>query len=69
GHEQRIERLACRFHNGAAIVSLHGRSDTGLEQWAAERAGVAFRQVYNVPLGLVKAARHSAAKPVQPARR
>jgi exopolyphosphatase/guanosine-5'-triphosphate,3'-diphosphate pyrophosphatase len=55
GHEQRIDRVTCQFRNGSAVVVLHGRPDTGLEQWAAERSGEAFRQVYDIPLGLEKA--------------
>ena len=55
GHEQRIEHVDCRFRNGSAVVLLHGRPDTGLEQWAAERSGDVFRQVYDIPLGIEKA--------------
>ncbi|HLJ14084.1 MAG TPA: Ppx/GppA phosphatase family protein [Bryobacteraceae bacterium] len=54
-HEQRIDRVACQVRNGAAVVLLHGDPEADLEQWAAERSGEAFRQVYDVPLGLLKA--------------
>lgn len=54
GHEQRIDRLACHFRNGHAVVQVYGRPDTDLEQWAAERSGDAFRQVYDIPLNVTK---------------
>ncbi|MGH9666996.1 MAG: Ppx/GppA family phosphatase, partial [Bryobacteraceae bacterium] len=55
GHEQSSDRMSSQFRNGTAVVLLHGRPDTDLEQWAAENAGAAFRQVYDIPLSVVKA--------------
>ena len=50
GHEQRVDRLACEMRNGAIVLRLESNQDVDLEQWAAERSGETFRQVYNTPL-------------------
>ena len=50
GHEQRVERVGCEMRNGAIVLRLESDQDVDLEQWAAERAGEMFRQVYNTPL-------------------
>ena len=50
GHEQRVEDLACDLRNGAVVLTIQAKGDTELEQWAAERTGDAFRQVYEKPL-------------------
>lgn len=52
--EQRIEQVRCIPQTGAVRIQLVSRADTDLEQWAAERAGETFRQVYNVPVILEK---------------
>ena len=46
-HEERIQSLSCRIRDGQVVLQLGAEGDTSLEQWAAERAGEAFRQVYN----------------------
>lgn len=49
-HEERIQSLSCRIRDGQVVLQLDAAADTSLEQWAAERAGEAFRQVYNRPV-------------------
>jgi hypothetical protein len=36
------------------LLQLHSAGDIDLEQWAAERAGDAFRQVFNRTISLAK---------------
>jgi exopolyphosphatase/guanosine-5'-triphosphate,3'-diphosphate pyrophosphatase len=50
GHEQRVESVECGVRNGTVVLAIRSRSDSSLEQWAAERAGEAFREVYGAPL-------------------
>lgn len=45
-HEQRIRGVDCQVRNGQVFVRLASPEDIDLEQWAAERAGETFRQVY-----------------------
>jgi len=49
-HDQRVNAIACQAKNNTAIVTVDSPADIDLEQWAAERAGEIFRQVYQVPL-------------------
>lgn len=49
-HEQRVASIDCQLRNGAFVVSLLSDQDVDLEQWAADRAGEAFRAVYQIPL-------------------
>jgi hypothetical protein len=45
----------CRVRDGEVVLQLHSSHDIDLEQWAAERAGEAFRQIYNRPISVVRA--------------
>lgn len=45
-HEQRVNSLSCRIRDSQVVLQLGSREDVSLEQWAAERAGESFRQVY-----------------------
>jgi exopolyphosphatase/guanosine-5'-triphosphate,3'-diphosphate pyrophosphatase len=54
-HEQRIGSVECFIRNGQVQIKLGAKSDIDLEQWAAERATDAFRQVYGKPLVMTKA--------------
>ena len=62
GREQRIQSVACQLCDGngvgvgvgEVVLQVHSRGDIDLEQWAAERAGEAFRQVYNRPISMEK---------------
>jgi exopolyphosphatase/guanosine-5'-triphosphate,3'-diphosphate pyrophosphatase len=54
--EQRIQRVDCRLPEGGGVVlQVHATGDIDLEQWAAERAGEVFQQIYNRPISVVKA--------------
>jgi len=55
-HEQHVESVNCRLHNGHFVVQLMSAPnvDVDLEQWAAERVGEIFRQVYERPITVVK---------------
>jgi exopolyphosphatase/guanosine-5'-triphosphate,3'-diphosphate pyrophosphatase len=55
GHEQRIQGVACRLREGEVVLHVQSQGDIDLEQWAAERAGEAFLQVYNRPVFVAKA--------------
>jgi exopolyphosphatase / guanosine-5'-triphosphate,3'-diphosphate pyrophosphatase len=55
GHEQRILGVECRLRDGEVLVQVHAEGDIDLEQWGAERAGEAFRQVYNRGISVAKA--------------
>jgi exopolyphosphatase/guanosine-5'-triphosphate,3'-diphosphate pyrophosphatase len=49
-HEQRVESLSCRIRDSEVLLQLGSGEDISLEQWAAQRAGEAFRQVYGLPI-------------------
>ncbi len=54
-HEQRIQSVDCRLNgNGEVVLQVHSSGNIDLEQWAAERAGDAFRQIYNRPVAVTK---------------
>jgi exopolyphosphatase / guanosine-5'-triphosphate,3'-diphosphate pyrophosphatase len=53
--EQRIRGVECSLRNGEVVLQVRARGDIDLEQWGAERAGEAFRQVYNRPVSVIKA--------------
>jgi len=46
-HEARIAALSCRIRDGQVVLDASSGADISLEQWAAERASEAFRQVYS----------------------
>jgi exopolyphosphatase/guanosine-5'-triphosphate,3'-diphosphate pyrophosphatase len=54
--EHRIRGVDCRLRDGGAVtLQVRATGDIDLEQWAAERAGQAFQQIYNRPISLVRA--------------
>jgi exopolyphosphatase/guanosine-5'-triphosphate,3'-diphosphate pyrophosphatase len=53
-HEQRIRFVECRAREAEVVVEVRTRGDIDLEEWGAERAGEAFRQVYNRPIRVVR---------------
>ena len=53
-HEQRIRALECQVRENEVVIRLTGGGDIDLEQWAAERTGEVFRQVYGKPVVLMK---------------
>jgi exopolyphosphatase/guanosine-5'-triphosphate,3'-diphosphate pyrophosphatase len=54
-HKQRIQSMECFVRNGHVVLQLRAPKDVDLEQWAAERVGEVFRQIYDRPLVVAKA--------------
>lgn len=54
-HDQRIQGVDCRIRDGSVVLQVRSEGDIDLEQWGAERAGEAFRQIYNREIEVVKA--------------
>jgi exopolyphosphatase/guanosine-5'-triphosphate,3'-diphosphate pyrophosphatase len=54
-HEQRVEGVECKFRNGEVVLQVRSTGDIDLEQWAAERAGETFRQIYDRGIAVAKA--------------
>ena len=52
--QQRIRGLQCRLRDSRVVLEVSSSHDIDLEQWAAERAGEAFLQVYNRPISVVR---------------
>ena len=52
--QQRIRSIECRIRDNRVVLEVESSEDIDLEQWGAERAGEAFRQVYNRPIVLEK---------------
>jgi hypothetical protein len=50
-----VESLECRLRDGEVELTIHSKGDIDLEQWGAERASDAFRQVYDRVVTLSKA--------------
>jgi exopolyphosphatase / guanosine-5'-triphosphate,3'-diphosphate pyrophosphatase len=55
GHDQRIQGVECRMRDGQVVLQVSAIGDIDLEQWAAERAGEVFQQVYGKAISVVKA--------------
>jgi len=55
GHEPPVEETACQMRNGAIVVLLRSSHLTNREQWAAERAALAFLEAYGLPLNVARA--------------
>ena len=56
-HEGNVNDLSCEIRNGSVVLNYRGSGDTSLEAWAAERAADIFRQVYDLPMVVVKSKR------------
>lgn len=54
-HEQRLSDIHCLIRDNEVVLRIRSRADTDLEQWAAERVGDVFRQVYGRAIVLEKA--------------
>jgi exopolyphosphatase/guanosine-5'-triphosphate,3'-diphosphate pyrophosphatase len=52
--DHRIRGVDCRLRDGEVVLQVSSNSDIDLEQWAAERAGEVFQQIYNRPMSVVK---------------
>ena len=55
GYEPRVEEVDCQVRDGEVVLQVHSRGDVDLQQWAAERVGEVFRQVYNRPVRVERA--------------
>jgi len=55
GHDQRIQGVECRVRDGQVVLHVNAVGDIDLEQWAAERAGEVFQQVYEKAISVEKA--------------
>jgi exopolyphosphatase/guanosine-5'-triphosphate,3'-diphosphate pyrophosphatase len=53
--DHRIRGVDCRLRDGEVVLQVRSNSDIDLEQWAAERAGQVFQQIYDRPMSVVKA--------------
>ena len=53
--QQRIRGIECRLRDGRVVLEVQSSHDIDLEQWGAERAGEAFRQIYNRPIEVQRA--------------
>jgi exopolyphosphatase/guanosine-5'-triphosphate,3'-diphosphate pyrophosphatase len=54
GHDQRVESVECLIRDGGVVLNVRASGDFTLEQWAAERAGDIFREIYGVPVTVVR---------------
>ena len=57
-HEERVQSLSCHIRDGHVVLQVDSPADISLEQWAAERASGAFRQIYNRPIVTQKVQSH-----------
>ncbi len=55
-HEQRVEAIEAVPRDGMVSLTLRSTGTVDLELWAAEAVADQFRQVYNMPLALSRAA-------------
>lgn len=55
-HEQRVESIECKARdNGDIVLTVVAKGDIDLEQWAAQRAGETFREIYGRGISIVRA--------------
>ncbi len=54
-HEQRLEGMRVEARNSGVTIELASESDADLELWAASRVADVFREVYQLPLAVVRA--------------
>ena len=50
GHNSRITEIKALSHDPEIVLEVHADGSMEFEQWRAQRAGEAFRQIYNRPL-------------------
>jgi exopolyphosphatase / guanosine-5'-triphosphate,3'-diphosphate pyrophosphatase len=53
--DQRVNGIECRIREDAITLVIDSKSDLDLDQWGAERAAEAFRQIYNRQLFVIPA--------------
>ena len=56
-HEQHVDSVRAVLKEDAVEVHLTAHGDTGLEEWASERLGEVFKQVFGVGLRVVRGER------------
>jgi exopolyphosphatase/guanosine-5'-triphosphate,3'-diphosphate pyrophosphatase len=54
--EQKVREIQCMPINGSVLLTVSAGGECDLELWAAERAADVFRQIYNVPMNVERAA-------------
>jgi exopolyphosphatase / guanosine-5'-triphosphate,3'-diphosphate pyrophosphatase len=55
-HEQRVQSIEGKVRdNGAIVLSVAAKGDIDLEQWAAQRAGETFREIYGREITIARA--------------
>ena len=54
-HGKGVESLECRLREGEVALTIRSKGDIDLDQWGAERASEAFKQVYDRVVTLSKA--------------
>lgn len=50
GHNRKITQIQALSHDPEIVLAVHSDGQMEFEQWRAQRAGDAFRQIYNRPL-------------------
>lgn len=55
--EQNVDSLECSLGGGVLSLMIRSGADTGLEQWAAQRAGETFAQQYGIQVTIRKKSR------------
>jgi hypothetical protein len=56
-----VSAIRCEASDSQVVIRLTGSQDLSLEQWATERAAASFREVYLLPLTVVRENRGAAA--------
>jgi exopolyphosphatase/guanosine-5'-triphosphate,3'-diphosphate pyrophosphatase len=54
-HNQRLQAVDVGTRDGEIVLQVHSDGNLDLEQWRTERAGEAFRQIYNRTVTVMKA--------------
>jgi exopolyphosphatase/guanosine-5'-triphosphate,3'-diphosphate pyrophosphatase len=54
-HNQLVQSVDVGTQEGEIVLQVHSDGNLDLEQWRAERAGEAFRQIYNRSVTVAKA--------------
>jgi exopolyphosphatase / guanosine-5'-triphosphate,3'-diphosphate pyrophosphatase len=57
GRDGRVGEIECQVREGGVVLQVHSRAAIDLEQWAAERAGEIFHQIYGMTVSVERAKR------------
>ena len=55
GNGNAVQGVACRLLDDEVVLHVLSQGGIDLQQWAAERTGEAFRQVYSRPVSVTQA--------------